>query len=176
MKEAFPQNIETKRLLGSIPTLSDLDEYCCMMQNKQFIDCYGIAFDKEVLYERINSDINHWQQYGFGMWLWRDKENKAFVGRAGLKSFILENKNEVELGYAIKPEYWGQGMAMEMSLMAIELGFNRLSLPNLICFTRTQNNQSLRVMQKLGFHYEKEFIYLDIPHKLHRLNTLLDIC
>lgn len=173
MKKQFSQSIETKRLVGSIPSLNDLDEYCCMMQNKQFIDCYGIAFNREVLYERVISDINHWQQHGFGMWLWRDKENKGFVGRAGLKSFILDNKNEIELGYAIKPEYWGKGIAVEMSLMAIELAFNTLFLPQLICFTRTQNDQSLRVMQKLRFYYEKDFIYLDMPHKLYRLNASL---
>ncbi|WP_218813624.1 GNAT family N-acetyltransferase [Rickettsiella endosymbiont of Dermanyssus gallinae] len=115
MKKQFPQSIETKRLFGSIPHLNDLDEYCDMMQNKQFIDCYGVAFNKETLCERINSDINHWQQHGFGMWIWSSKENKDFIGRAGLKSFILQNKNEVELGYALKPEYWGKGVAMEMS-------------------------------------------------------------
>ncbi|WP_218813580.1 GNAT family N-acetyltransferase [Rickettsiella endosymbiont of Dermanyssus gallinae] len=172
MKKQCPQAVETKRLLGLIPSLNDLDDYYCMMQNKQFVDCYGVAFNKEELYKRVISDINHWQQYGFGMWLWRDKENKDFVGRAGLKYFLLDNKNEVELGYAIRPEYWGKSIAVEMSLMAIELAFNRLSLPELICFTSFQNYQSLRVMQKLGFGYEKDFVYLDIPHKLHRLSTV----
>lgn len=163
--------VETKRLIGSIPCLNDLDEYRAMMQNKQFIDCYGVAFNQEEIYERLMSDINHWEQHGFGMWLWRDNENKEFVGRAGLKYFQLNNKNEIELGYAIRPEYWGKGIAVEMSLMAIELAFNNLFLAELICFTRVQNYQSLRVMQKLGFGYEKDFVYLDIPHKLHRLKA-----
>lgn len=105
------------------------------------------------------------------MWLWRDKKNKKFIGRAGLKSILLDNKNEVELGYTIRPEYWGNGIAVEMSLIAIELAFNRLSLSELICFTGVQNYQSLSVMQKLGFHYEKDFVYRDMPHKLYRLNA-----
>lgn len=65
MKKLFPKNVETKRLIGSIPTLTNLNEYECMMQNKQFIDCYGVAFNKEEIYKLIISNINHWTQYGF---------------------------------------------------------------------------------------------------------------
>ena len=121
MKKQFPQRIETKRLIGSMPTLADVSEYESMLQSKQFIDCYGVAFNKEEIYERLISDIKYWEQHGFGPWFWRDKENKEFVGRAGLKSFLLDNKNEVELAYAIRPEYWGKGIAAEMSLISIEL-------------------------------------------------------
>lgn len=169
IKKPFPEILETQRFIGSIPTLSDLDEACSMFQNKQFIACYGVAFSKEEVYERLMSDINHWEQHGFGLWIWRDKASQHFIGRAGLKSITIHEKSEVELGYAIKPEYWGKGVALEMSLMAIELGFNILSLPSLICFTQARNQQSLRVMKKLGFQYEKDFIYLGFLQKLHRL-------
>ncbi len=148
MNKQLPKIVETERLIGSTPTLSNLNECCAMFQI---------------------SDIKHWEEYGFGMWLWRDKESHEFIGRAGLKSLIIDDKSEVELGYAIKPEYWGKGIAIEMSLISIELAFNTLSLPQLTCFTQTQNYQSLRVMQKLGFHYEKDFIYLGFLQKLHRL-------
>jgi ribosomal-protein-alanine N-acetyltransferase len=59
-----------------------------------------------------------------------------------------------------------------MSSITIELAFNTLFLPQLICFTNSQNHQSLRVMHKLGFHYERDFTYMDILHKLHRLLSL----
>ncbi|WP_237713255.1 GNAT family N-acetyltransferase [Candidatus Regiella insecticola] len=178
-KKQFPKTIETKRFIGSMPTLSDLSEYYSMFQNKQFIACYGVAFSKEKINELVVSNINHWKQNGFGMWTWRDKESHHFIGRVGLKSITVEEKNEVELAYALKPEYWGKSVAIEMSLMAIALAFNTLSLPSLICFTRAQNYQSLRVMQKLDFHYEKDFIYLGFLQKLHRLanfglNTHID--
>ena len=173
MKKQLPKTLETKRLTGSMPTLSDLDEYCSMFQNKQFITCYGVAFTKEEIYQIIISDINHWEQKGFGIWAWRDKENHHFIGRAGIKSIIIDNKSEVELGYAIKPEYWGKGVAIEMSLIAIELAFNALSLPQLVCFTRTQNEQSLRVMQKLGFQYKKNFTHLNRLQKLHCLLNVM---
>ena len=152
-----------------IPQLSYLDEYVAMLEDKKFIACYGVIFNREQALERINSDINHWEQHNFGPWMWYDKINHHYVGRAGLKTFNLDGKNEVELAYAINPGYWGKGVAVEISLIAIDFAFKKLNLESLICFTLTTNTQSLRVMEKLGFKYEKDFMHAGLAHKLYRL-------
>lgn len=162
---------ETERFHAYIPQLACLGDYVSMLENKEFIDCYGVAFSKEQIQERLISDINHWNQYGFGPWMWFDKKNHCHVGRAGIKTFKLNDKSEIELAYAINPQYWRQNVAVEISRAAIDFAFNYLKLDNLICFTRTTNHASLRVMEKLGFEYEKEFTHANLPHKLYRIDS-----
>jgi RimJ/RimL family protein N-acetyltransferase len=115
--------------------------------------------------------MNHWDQYGFGPLMWFDKLTRQFIGRGGLRSRIIEEKPEVELAYAMIPEAWGKGLAAEMSLPSLQFAFEMLNLTDIICFTQTKNAQSLAVMQKIGFLYEKDFTYFNLPHKLYRLKN-----
>lgn len=157
--------LQTARCHAYTPQLAHLDDYAMMLANLEFIRCYGVAYNREQADERLRSDMNHWERYGFGPWMWYEKESEAYVGRAGLKTF----HEDVELTYSIRPEYWGKGIAYEMSLAAIAYAFNTLHLKSLICFTRVDNQQSLRVMEKLGFQYETEFMHANLPHTLYRL-------
>jgi RimJ/RimL family protein N-acetyltransferase len=163
------KSAESDRLIGYIPTLEFLDEYTEMLANKDFIACYRVYFDRKQAEERLISDINHWQENNFGPFYWRDKNSGEFVGRGGLKFCEVEEKKEIELAYAIGHKFWGQGIAKEIGLFSLEFAKN-FGIKNLVCFTLLQNNQSLRVMQKCGFKFERDFIYRNRPHKLHRLS------
>lgn len=165
--------LTTVRLNAYIPQLACIDDYYSMLINQEFIDCYGVAYNHEQTCQRVTHDITHWDQYSFGAWMWYCPENFDYVGRAGLNSIEIANIHEIELAYAINPEYWGQNIAVEMGRATIDFAFNSLNLDNIVCFTLTTNHQSLRVMEKLGFVYEKDFDHRNLPHKLHRLKNLI---
>lgn len=59
----------------------------------------------------------------------------------------------VELGYWIGEEYWGQGLVAEASKELIEHGFNDLNIKKIYASFQVENNQSKRVLEKLGFKY-----------------------
>lgn len=160
---------ETARLSAYHPDLEFLDEYAAMLANEEFIACYGVYFDSKQARERLNSDILHFEEKNFAPFYWRDKNSGEFVGRGGLKTCEVEGKKEIELAYAIDKKFWGQGIAKEIGDFSLDFG-RKFGLKNLVCFTLLKNSQSLRVMQKCGFVYEKDFLYRDRPHKLHRLN------
>lgn len=162
-------NYETQRLIGYLPDIKFLDEYAAMLADKEFIACYGVYFDHKKAEERILTDLQKWQEFGFGPWYFRNKETGEFLGRGGLNICEVEGTQEVEVAYAIKPKFWGQGIAKEIGLFSLEFA-KELELQKLVCFTLPTNHQSLSVMTKCGFVFEKDFIYRDRPHKLHRLN------
>lgn len=92
--------------------------------------------------------------------------NKGKFNQLGVYSIILKSENKMigtcelhtytpnfkaELGYTINPNYWGCGYAVEAGRALIEWGFETLNLKRIECNAFTNNTQSLRVAQKLGF-------------------------
>jgi RimJ/RimL family protein N-acetyltransferase len=159
----------TNRLLAERLRFIHLNDLYRMHQDKQVMATLGgIRSDDETRLFILNN-LHHWEQYGFGLWLFRDKITQQFVGRAGLRKTIVEGTDEVELAYALMAKFWGQGLATEMSQNILKIGCDLLGLQEVVCFTLTTNFASKRVMEKLGFKYEREIIYAGLPHLLYRL-------
>ena len=106
---------------------------------------------------------------GYGLWTLRDRESGAFVGRGGIQPVTIDGVDEVELGYALRPEWWGRGLATEVSRAALKLAFERLELPNVVAFTMPTNARSRRVIERLGFTFERDIVWSELPHVLFRL-------
>ena len=113
----------------------------------------------------------HWDREGFGYWLFRDRATGEVAGRGGLERKPVAGREEVEVGWAVVPERWGQGLATEMGHLAVRVAFDHLGLDEVVAFTLKTNAASERVMQKLGFGYEGDIEYAGLPHALYRLRA-----
>jgi ribosomal-protein-alanine N-acetyltransferase len=116
----------------------------------------------------LAAKVEHWKRHGFGMWLLRDRETGEMLGRGGLQYTYTAGLNEVEAGWAIVPERWGQGLATELAHACVEVGFEQLGLLGIVAFTLPDNAASRRVMEKAGFSYECDIIHAGLPHVLYR--------
>ena len=54
---------------------------------------------------------------------------------------------------------WGEGFATEVGQAALDVAFGPLNLDDVVAFTLPHNGASRRVMEKLGFEYEKTAPY-----------------
>ena len=117
---------------------------------------------------RIKEDVlGDYAKHGYGrMAVELISENK-FIGFCGLK--YLEDLQEVDLGYRLMTKYWGQGLATEAARACVQYGFEELNVLNMIAFVLPENIGSVRVLEKLGFQYEKEVEEDGILAKLYRL-------
>ena len=61
------------------------------------------------------------------------------------------NSLEVELGYALAPEHWGNGYASEAGKAMVRYAFEDLKLPRIVNSVRKDNTRSINVMKRLGF-------------------------
>jgi [ribosomal protein S5]-alanine N-acetyltransferase len=118
---------------------------------------------------QIAAHAAHWDAHGFGYWMFRDLDG-APVARGGLGATNTGGPG-VEVGWAVMPERWGQGYATELGAAAIEVAFDRLGLAEVVSYTMVDNRASQRVMEKLGFEYEREVVHANLPHVLYRLRT-----
>ncbi len=119
----------------------------------------------------LQFSLDHWDHHGYGYWALRSADDNQFVGRAGLKSVDVDGKPEVELAYALMPEFWGRGLATEISRAMLNIAFADLGLTDVVCFTLTTNVASQRVMQKLGFRFERDGLHVNLPHVFYRLTA-----
>jgi RimJ/RimL family protein N-acetyltransferase len=118
--------------------------------------------------ENLLAKLDHWERYGFGMWILRDRRTGAAVGRGGLQHTFVAGCDEIEVGWAIAPERWGQGLATEMAHVAVAVAFDDLRLGEIVAFTLPTNTASRRVMEKSGFAFERQIVHAGLPHVLYR--------
>lgn len=163
---------ETENLYGYIPQLGCLHLYRQMFQDPVFVDCFGVCLSDERIAYILQRDVGYWDKYGFAPLVWFDKENHNFVGEGGLNHSKVEGTEVIELTYSLVKDYWGKGFAVEIGRYAIEQAFQKLKLTRIFCFTMPSNHQSLRVMRKLGFQYQKDFIHAELPHQLYLLESV----
>lgn len=116
----------------------------------------------------LAAKVDHWERHGFGMWLLRDRETGEMVGRGGLQYTYTAGLNDVEAGWAIVPERWGQGLATELAQACVEVGFEQVGLLEIVAFTLPSNLASRRVMEKAGFQYDRDIVHAGLPHVLYR--------
>lgn len=164
------EDFETSRLYAKKISENYFDLLLSMYQNQTVMATLGGVVSENVVKERFLRSLESWEKNGFDAWLWFEKKSNKLVGRAGLRILELEGKRVVEVGYVLLPEFWNKGFATEMATASVEVAFNVLKLDELVCFTSTTNKSSQRVMEKVGFKYERNFIYLDEEHMLYRLN------
>lgn len=127
-----------------------------------------------MLLHSLGDKIDHWDRYGFGLWLLRDRATGAVVGRGGLQHTRASGADEIEAGWAIAPERWGQGLATELARACVDVGFLMLSLTSIIALALPTNLASRRVMEKSGFAYEKRVYYHGLDHVLYRVRGHTD--
>jgi ribosomal-protein-alanine N-acetyltransferase len=58
------------------------------------------------------------------------------------------------MGYDLWPDYWGQGLMPEALRALLRYGFEVMELNRVEATTHTENQRSMRVLEKLGFQRE----------------------
>ena len=163
--------LRTKRLVLRRPTPADRDDVLRMHTDPEVMATLGGVRTEAESDEILRRLIAHWDANFSGYWIARDPETGAFAGRAGLRLMVVAEQPEIELGYGFMSDYWGKGIATETAAEIVRVGFELLGTRDLVCFTATTNDRSRRVMEKVGFRYDKDFVYADITHRLCRLEA-----
>jgi ribosomal-protein-alanine N-acetyltransferase len=166
-----PDGFETRRLRAERSHPRHLDLYVPFEQDERVARWLGGISSPGQTQRRLERELEHWRVHGFGRWALFDRVTGEFVGRGGFRRVEVEGRPEVELGYAIVPERWGEGLATELSRAAVGIAFDDLGLTEIVAFTLPDNRASRRVMEKAGFGYERTFQWKRLPHVLYRIRS-----
>ena len=116
----------------------------------------GVVSKQEIERRIVENVFGDYERYGFGRLAVEWKAKRKFIGFTGLK--YLADLEEVDLGYRFLRNYWGKGIATESGKASIDLAFNKLGLAKIIALIFPENVKSIRVVEKLGFSYEKDVV------------------
>jgi RimJ/RimL family protein N-acetyltransferase len=83
-----------------------------------------------------------------GLWHASRRDSGAFIGWFALK--YAGKSPDVEVGYRLHPEAWGNGYATEGATELVRFGFDTLTLDRIIGVTHPRNRASQRVLLKVG--------------------------
>jgi [ribosomal protein S5]-alanine N-acetyltransferase len=169
--------MQTQRLLLRRFINDDLENVFKGLSHPDVIPYYGVSYSSlEETKEQIKwfAEI---EQNKTGQWFAIcSADNKIFYGGCGLNSINAQHRKG-EIGYWLLPEFWGKGIITEALPLVIEYGFTALQLHRIEAVIETANENSKKIMNKLGFAYEgtmKEceikngrFISLDMYAKLN---------
>jgi RimJ/RimL family protein N-acetyltransferase len=104
--------------------------------------------------ERMESS---WSR-GVGKWLAYEESTGAFIGRGGPSWATLEGVEYVEIGWALRKEFWGRGYATEIRRAGLDHAFSVQGVEQVVSFTEIHNARSRAVMERLGMRYVRQIL------------------
>jgi len=166
--------LHTRRLIGTPAASGDFADIRRLHDDSRVMAT--LSADGETLSEEdsrafLERAAEHWKLHGFGLWVFREQVGGDFVGYGGIKHAVIEGRDEIELAYAIRSDRWGKGIATEISIAALKLGFDMMHLDRIVAITLPHNRASRGVMENCGFTYQRDIVHAGLPHVLYILEA-----
>jgi ribosomal-protein-alanine N-acetyltransferase len=93
-----------------------------------------------------------YRRVGFGLYLVELKESSAPIGICGL--IKRETLEDVDVGFAFLPGFWGRGYAFESASAVMSYGKRAFGLSRVVAIIQPDNDVSASLLEKLGFRFE----------------------
>ncbi|MGH9442568.1 MAG: GNAT family N-acetyltransferase [Thermoanaerobaculia bacterium] len=119
----------------------------------RFIGDRGVRTLEDARDYIVKGPMEMYAQFGLGLLLVEMKEGHAPAGICGL--IRRESLEDVDLGFAFLPAFRGKGFAYESAAAALAYGVGVLRLPRIVAITSPENDRSAKLLEKLGFRFEK---------------------
>jgi len=150
--------IETERLLVRELVEDDAEAFHALNSDPDVMRYTGEPLSESVEQARLRlRAYPDYRERGYGRWALALKADGHVVGFNGLK--YLPELGETDLGFRLRTEFWGQGLATESSLSIVRYGFETLGLERIVGLVLPQNVASIRVLEKVGMRLSGNIDY-----------------
>ena len=133
--------------------------------------CSSGVFTHEDIEARLQSEIRNNEEYHVQYWPVFELSSDALIGCCGLRP---RETGVYEIGFHLRPEYWGKGYAAEAANAVIRYAFSDLHAEKLFAGHNPENTASRHVLEKLGFRYIRNEYYgpTGLYHPSYELSPL----
>ena len=113
-------------------------------------------------YQRLRA---YERDFGFTFWIVERKSDGELLGFCGLKRANAPGADliagEVEIGWRLREDAWGQGYAKEAAIKCLDLAFDRFAAPRVVAVTAEGNLPSQGLMIRLGMERRADLDFVD---------------
>jgi RimJ/RimL family protein N-acetyltransferase len=160
--------LETERLQLSRLSYDDC-EFIVELVNepsfKRYIGDKNVKSQDDARRYLREGPIGNYEQFGYGLFLVNLRDTETPAGICGLVK--REEFEDPDIGFAFLKRYRENGYASESAKAVLEYGFETLELRRIIALADPDNEPSLRLLERLGFVYERE---VRMPEDNHDIN------
>src|SRR5579862_5296021 len=96
--------------------------------------------------------MSMYARLGFGLYLVESRQNGEPMGLCGL--IKREALDDIDLGFAFVPRFWGQGYAHEAAAAVLSHAKRHLGIGRIVAITSPDNDASAKLLRSLGFTLE----------------------
>ena len=153
---ASEQNIN-KHYIEKIPVLSNdrvvlkeiqLHDVAAIIEISVYDGVFAKSQTEAIhILEQINLDVAKGEALHWGIFL---KNTSELVGTCGYYRGYANNSGEI--GYILRPSYYGLGIMTEAVNLIVNFGFDILNLHSVIAYTDPANSASIAVLKRVGFN------------------------
>lgn len=118
----------------------------------RFIGDKGVRTQEDALRYIENGPVAMYQRVGFGLYMVELKDDREPIGICGL--IKRDGLNDVDLGFAFRPRFWGSGYAFESAAAVMSYGRAALGLRRIVAILSRDNHRSSKLLRRLGFSFE----------------------
>jgi RimJ/RimL family protein N-acetyltransferase len=148
--------LETDRLILRWLSAEDA-EFILRLVNEpswlRFIGDNGVRTVEDARAYLSNKLVEMYFRLGFGLYLVELKVAGLPIGICGL--IKRDSLEDVDIGFAFLPQFWGKGYAYESAAAVMEFGKRAFGFRRIVAITSPDNDVSGRLLEKLGFSFER---------------------
>lgn len=144
--------LETERLVLREWRDADREPFAGLNADPRVVEHLSGPLDRAASDALVDRIVARWASDGHGLWAVERRADRRFLGFVGLAApgFEAAFTPCVEVGWRLAPDAWGHGYATEAGRAALQFGFERLDLDEIVSFTVPENVRSRAVMGRLG--------------------------
>jgi RimJ/RimL family protein N-acetyltransferase len=161
-------SIETPRLTLRVPEMQDAGPMLEIHQDPAVVKYVLLGNAQGGLtaaWRSVAMMVGHWHLRGYGQWTVVDRTKGIVVGRVGL--WYPEGWPGVELGWIVRRERWGEGLATEAATAALDWAWDHVDTDHIISIIQPDNVRSIRVAEKIGETFERSELVTGVPSSVY---------
>lgn len=155
--KTFPK-LESERLIFRKMFLNDAKDMHQIRSNDDVMKFMDVKRTKSIndAKEIIRNSLVDFKNEKGITWGIIEKRTNSFIGYLGI--FRMQPQHcRGEVGYALKPKYWGKGFMSEALRTIVKFGFDKMNLHSIEANVNLKNKSSKKLLGKLGFRKEAYF-------------------
>lgn len=168
--------LQTPRLQLREFTPEDAEALALSISNPETMRYYPTPYDHAGVEQWIERNRQRYQDDGVGLWAMELKSHDAntheLIGDCGIILQQVEGEHLYEIGYHLRRDFWGQGLATEAAIACRDWAFAHLKTNRLISLIRPENLPSRRVAERTGMTIWKEVNWRGLTHYVYSVEKV----